>query len=92
MQDLVKDKKRTEGRSKRKDDSRTSMRKKRSNQLVYSVEDLQHVFRARGAEEEPHKLMPSPGTFLRQMRRTFENEFPGVLDDAAFLRAIQGPL
>jgi len=90
MQDSVTDKARGEVRAKRRDDPRSSMRKKRGAQVVFSAEELAHVFRARGAEAEPHKLLPSPGTFLRQMRRTFQSEFPGVLGDVALAEAIAG--
>ena len=90
MQDSVTDKARGEVRAKRQDDPRSNMRKKRSAQVVFSAEELAHFFRDRGAEAEPHKLLPSPATFLRQMRRTFQSEFPAVLGDAALAQAIAG--
>ena len=79
-----------EGRSKRKESDRVFKRKKRSTYVHYSAAEVADIFRARPAECEPCRLLPSPTSFLRQMARTFHAEFPNFIAGPAFVAAVAG--
>ena len=79
-----------ENRGKRREGERVFKRKKRSTYVNYSLAELADIFSARPGAPEPRPLLQSPATFLRQVARTFQSEFPGYMPPAALVAAIVG--
>lgn len=83
---------RSDDRSRRKDSSRVLKRKKRMHAPYLSVDEIARVFKPCKVSLAPNKLLSSPSIFLRQMKRTFDTEFPGYMPGRDLLAVITADL
>ena len=75
---------------KRKEGASVLKRKKRNAYMHFSPADIADIFRACPETLTRCTLLSSPATFLRQIHRTFQSEFPGYMPGAELVAAIVG--
>ena len=75
---------------KRKEGASVLKRKKRNANVHFTPDKIADSFRACPETRTRCTLLSSPETFLRQIHRTFQSEFPGYMPGPELVAAIVG--